>query len=494
MPADDELDPLDRWLGQPVQLLHPPAGTFERVTKRARRRRVRHVAVTAVSAAAVAAAVALAVPAGLALQHLGGSPSHGSMVGGSSTATRTAAAGPGTPTPGPGKTASHQVTKPASVTPSAPPSTRAPATAPAPVPPNFVPSSVTWDSATTGWVIGQAGTPGSCANQDPYICTSVARTDDGGKTWQGLHAPDTSGPSGQTGVSGLRFLNGTYGWAFGPQLWATTDGGDSWQQESTGGLAVTDLETVNGRAYALFAACQAPATAGIADADCTSYTLKTATAGSGAWSDVSGVPAGLSPASGQAGSAVIELTGTTGYLVAPAGTLYEGPVDGGAWHRVSTLPCKPGPAANDGLPRQLMLAPAGYTSAGGTRLAIVCDQPAPPAGQTINVWMSGDDGATWSSAGPSGVAGLGEPASLTGTPAGTLILATSNGMYTLPLGAPAWQQAALSDPSGKTYGFSYVGMTTALQGVALGGDPALHAIWMTSDGGQSWSVVPVAGS
>jgi len=493
MPADDERDPLDRWLDEPVRLLHPPPGTFERISKRAHRRKVRRTVVTAVSAA-VAAAVAVAVPVGLAL-HLGGSPAHGSMVAGSSTPTPSASRGPGTRTPTPGQP-SHRATPTGSVTPPAAPSAGASTGTPVtgPVPPNFTPSSVTWDSATTGWVIGQAGTPGTCANADPYICTSVARTDDSGKTWQGLHAPDTSGPSGRAGVGGMRFLNRTYGWAFGPQLWATTDGGQTWQQENTGGLAVTDLETVNGRAYALFGSCHPPASTGTMGTDCTSYTLKTTTAGSDNWTAVSGVPAGLSLGGGRATSAVIELTGTTGYLVAPDGVLYSGPVDGSAWQRVSALRCEPGPASSDGLPRRLMLAPAGYTPAGGTRLAVVCVSPATGSGQSVDVWLSNDGGATWASAGPSGASGLGVPASLTATTAGTLILATSTGIYTLPLGGSAWQAATLPDPSGKTDGFSYVGMTTALQGVALGGDPALHAIWMTADGGQTWSVVPVSGS
>jgi photosystem II stability/assembly factor-like uncharacterized protein len=34
-------------------------------------------------------------------------------------------------------------------------------------------------------------------------------------------------------------------------------------------------------------------------------------------------------------------------------------------------------------------------------------------------------------------------------------------------------------------------MTSATQGVALGGDPSLNAIWMTTDGGQTWTVRPI---
>jgi photosystem II stability/assembly factor-like uncharacterized protein len=38
-----------------------------------------------------------------------------------------------------------------------------------------------------------------------------------------------------------------------------------------------------------------------------------------------------------------------------------------------------------------------------------------------------------------------------------------------------------------------VGMTSPTQGVALGGNPGLHAIWMTTDGGQTWQVRPIQG-
>ena len=65
--ADDERDPLDSWLNQQVKPLPPPPGTFELITRRARGRKLRKLAVTVVSAAAVAAAVAVAVPVGLNL-------------------------------------------------------------------------------------------------------------------------------------------------------------------------------------------------------------------------------------------------------------------------------------------------------------------------------------------------------------------------------------------------------------------------------------------
>ena len=216
-------------------------------------------------------------------------------------------------------------------------------------------------SADRAWVIGQAGTPGKCDNKDPYICTSIARTDDDGQSWQGVHAPDTGSPSGATGVGGIRFLNDTQGWAFGPELWATDDGGNTWIQVDTKGARVTDLETSGGRAYALFATCSNP-TGGASSyfaADCTSYTLMTATTDGGTWTPVGPATTRLADG-GAATSAVLQLTGTNGYLLAPDGVLYSGSI-GGTWSQVGTSICKPGPAQANGLPSAAQLALADPT-------------------------------------------------------------------------------------------------------------------------------------
>jgi photosystem II stability/assembly factor-like uncharacterized protein len=214
----------------------------------------------------------------------------------------------------------------------------------------------------------------------------------------------------------------------------------------------------------------------------------TAVAGSDNWTPVAGVPGNLTEASGPTDLAVLELASTTGYLVAPDGMLYAGPLDGTAWHQVTSLPCASG--------TQLM-TPAGTTSSGAQRLAIVCT--ALPAG-TTSVYLSQDGGSTWTQ--QAGVASL--PAtttaeSLTALPDGTLILAamssgsasSGGGIYLLSPGATQWQPAQLSDPSDLNHGFTYVGMTSPTQGVALGGNPNLHAIWMTTDGGKTWQVRPI---
>src|ERR1700734_2108775 len=97
MHADDDRDPLDRWLTQQVPPLPPPPATFQLISRRARRRgacgrtspgarrrQLRKRAVHVVSAAAVAAAVAVAVPVGLSM-HLSPGQDSGALAGNANT-------------------------------------------------------------------------------------------------------------------------------------------------------------------------------------------------------------------------------------------------------------------------------------------------------------------------------------------------------------------------------------------------------------------------
>jgi hypothetical protein len=483
MPANDERDPLDRWLDQQVRPLPPPPGTFELITRRARRRKVRRAVITVVSAAAVAAAVAIAVPGGLLLKV---SPSQVPASSLANGATPT----PGGGTESPNGTASRDR---ASTSPS--PGSTGPLTEPSgPVPANFAPTSVTFVSPTIAWVIGQAGTPGKCDNKDPYVCTSIARTDNGGKSWEGEPAPDTTGPNGPAGVSAIRYLDGVNGWAFGPELWATHDAGNTWTQVPTGGYRVTDLETAGDRAFALWALCpDAPAGTAVASG-CTSYTLMSTAAGSDGWSPVGGLTSGLTD-QGTPTSAVLELTGSVGYLLAPDGTLYEGPISGGAWTKAGTAPCQPGPAQADGLPSGAFLA-----LQNAENLAIACYGSAIPGG--VQVSISSDGGQLWTAQSQdvwSGITSVGTPTSLAATSAGVLVLATTTGIYVQPgtgsssSGPPSlsstaqWTASSASGTAAPAGGFTYVGMTTPDQGVAVPADTALHEMYLTYDGGSTWT-------
>jgi hypothetical protein len=506
MPADNEHDPLDRWLNQQVRPLPPPSGTFELITRRARHRKIRKAVISVASAAAVAAAIGVAVPVGMSLR-LSTSPVTGSLAAGSSATSARVL------TPSPLGTAS-KAPVPSPTTGSAGSTTSsgvAPVTAPAgPVPANFAPTSVTFVSTSIGWVIGQAGTAGSCQNSDPDICTSIARTDNAGQTWAGGPAPDTGAPSGATGVSGIRFLDGVNGWAFGPELWVTHDAGQTWQQESTDGARVTDLETVDGRAYALFAAtCSEPAGSRMPAADwasgCDNYTLMTTTANSDNWTQVSGATTRLTDthvtggSTGTSGS--IALSGTTGYLVAPDGTLYSGPI-GGAWTKTGAMPCVPGVA--EATTGQATSSHVAIISS--TQLATFCTSGGPPTTPST-VYTSDDGGARWTASSAQGPAGLSQSkaagdsiaaTSIAATSDGTIVLGTLQGIDVLPAGATTWRAATINgsvattvDGQPENGGFSYVGMTSPSQGVAISEDPAVHEIWLTFDGGLTWTPSPI---
>ena len=472
MPGNGGRDPLDDWLDRGIQPLPPPAGTFEAVSRRARHRKVSKLALAASSVAAVAVAAALVVPSVLT------PPSGRQIAADSQAASRSA-----------GPTASASSNPPtgtankASRAPSASPTSIGAATGstdPYPVggavPANFQPTSVTFIGANTGWAIGQAGTPGSCANSNPDICTSLVLTEDGGKTWRGVTAPDTAG------VSGIRFYNGQYGWAYGPELWSTQDYGHSWQKVNTGGMVVTDLETENGRAFAVFATCSTTAQSSsitfYGDEHCTDFSLRTTLAGSNdGWTTIAFSGTGASGTIstlttlgfGASNKPTIILQGDTGWLVGPQGQVFSGSLTSGTWADASTSPC---PAAS-----QVGSAMLDWSLA-TSDLILACD-----SGQATTVYSSSNGGGTWTK--QATAPGFGTGQSLTASPAAPDILATTEGILALDANGQ-WQQVASVEG-----GFSYVGMTTDDQGIALPANPSLHQVWMTYDGGLSWTPISI---
>jgi hypothetical protein len=456
----DRRDDVDAWLSQHIEPLPPPPGTFDLIKRRARRRKFRKLAITATSAAAVVAA-AVTVPQVVNLPVLNPNPAAAPVSGAGHSST------PATPTP----SVSH-----------AAPSTAASSAVPArpPVPDDFRPSSVTFVGRHTGWVIGQAGRPGHCATQ---YCTSVARTDDAGQTWEGVPAPVTGMPDGGTGVSQIRFLNTHDGWAYGPALYVTHTGGQSWTPVNTHGLRVTDLETVGDRVFALWATCfgHGPAFA----VNCTSYTLYSASAAGGAWAPVGAPTTGLTNGNASEGASMV-LTGTRGYLLGPGGGLYAGPVDGSApWQRTSSLiaPCTPGPARANGQPTGALLA-----AANARDLVLTCasssagSNPSESAQQKLT-FSSLNGGTSWVKMATAPAAGV--AFSVAASPSLSIVLGTDRGIDLLPRGETSWQAAKLK-AAGPAGGFGYVGMTTDEQGIALPADPSAGAVWFTFDGGQSW--------
>ncbi len=484
-------DEIDAWLDRDVEPLVPPPGTFERISRRARRHKRNQVMLSAAAAVVVIAAVAV-VPqvASRLLQHGAGPPSPAAAAGQSPT-IRTSTR-PAKPVPSP----TPQPTVPV---PSGP-SQWATSTG-VPVPSRFQPTSITLIGPNVGAVIGQA----RCAAGQAGLCTSLAATTaDGGSWYGGLTAPAAPAPAGASGVSQLRFLNTQYGWAYGPELFATTNNAASWiRQQPPDGMRVTDLETAGSRAFALFASCTG--TSSSYAADCTSFSLYSSPEGSTSWQPVR-VPDGYAamagrPAGQPASASLVLASGTTtdpeagaGYLLTPTGVLLTGPLTAGAWTVAGHIPagCQVGTAQPGGQPADAQLATGSMAS--GPQLLLSCNVAASTgAGAQIEIFSSLTDGRTWKQAGV--MRGAGTAKSLAAAAGDLAVLATSAGIEYSADGGAAWQQSAFaSTSSAPAGGFSYVGMTSALQGVAVPADAGLGEVFITANGGQTWTSSSLSGS
>jgi hypothetical protein len=465
----DRHDDVDAWLSERIEPLPPPPGTFDLIKRRARRRKYRKLAITAGSAAVIVAA-AVTVPQVVNLPVLNPKPTAAPVAGAHNATT------------------SQPASSSASGNASAAASSAVPTRLAGPVPGNFRPTSVTFVGPRTGWVIGQALTPGHCASQ---FCTSVAVTRDAGKTWAGVPAPMAGPADGASGLSQIRFLNLKNGWAYGPQLYATHTSGKDWAQVDTGGLRVTALETVGDRVFAVWASCtgDGPAYA----VNCTRFTLYSASATGGTWAPVGASTTGLTNGAASEAAQLV-LTGSRGYLLAPGGELYSGPVDGsGPWTRVSSLvaSCPVGPARGNGQPTGALLGAVNTSD-----LLLACVSASSGTSPSVStqqkfIYSSKNGGVSWEQMPTAPAAGV--AFGLAASPTESVMLATDQGIDLLPAGEISWQTAAL-EGSGPAGGFGYVGMTTDEQGVALPADPSAGTVWFTFDGGQSWKASRLNGS
>jgi hypothetical protein len=470
-------DNLDAWLARDVQPLAPRPGAFERIQRRARRRKLNQ-ALAAAAGAVVVIAGAVLIPAAAT----------GALSGGGTGPAGPAAAGahsttPAAPSSAPGSV-SASGSAPVAGSPAAGGTGLSATTSGAPAPAHFQPTSITMISDSIGAVIGQAGTPGHCGPPVAADCTSLAGTSDYGTTWYGVSAPVTSGPDGGTGVSQVRFLNLSDGWAYGPALYSTADGGRRWTAVPTFGLRVTALEAAGNRAFVVLARCQGAGPD--YTATCDTFALYSMAAGTTALQPVTlNLPAadghGVMGVAGVAGSASLVIKGDaadpeagTGYLFAPSGEILTGSVGGGPWTVASRAPCAPG-AAPGGAPI------VGQLALGGSVLLLNCADQGGAAGQLWE-WAAGEP---WSKTSVTG--GSGTAQALAATSAGRLVLATSTGLFVTALPDPgAWHSATIAGgvPTG---GFRYVGMTSPAQGVALPANAALGEVFITRDGGQTWA-------
>lgn len=441
----DDRDPVEDWLSRDVEVMPPPPGAFQRVRRRARRRK-------AIQAAAVAAGLAVVIAAGVSVPALTGNLFAGgtgpARIGTSpASPTGTARSGSAEPNRSGSGRSSRGLAGPAL-------SSAGNGHAP---PAGFRPTSVTFVGNRGGYlgaVLGRA----ACGTR-AGLCTAMAGTASYGTRWTRIGAPPAAPPA----VSQVRFADPADGWAFGPALYATHDGGLNWNATGPADGRVIDLATMGGRVLAVLATGCAGTGPGTASG-CTGVALYAAAATGGPFTRVLSAPAGT-----RAGPGALQLTADRGYLITN-GRLYAGPLSGTGWAAVQprggTPACLTGPAARG----PWLLAP------GRSAIYLACG-----SGRQLALYESADAGRTWRPRGAIPVAGT--ATSLAVSPAGTLVLATTGGLYYSP-GGRIWNPASGGSPAGVAFG--YVGMTTASLGVAVPASASRGLIYVTRDGGRTW--------
>ncbi len=401
-------------------------------------------------AAVVAAAAAVAIVA--ADDHP--SPAHNVSIAGQASTI-------------PAPTAPKSAAAPASPSSSLPSTATPPISAPTvPVPGGFQPLSVTFVSAHTGWVLGTA----PCGQAD---CTILAHTTDGGSSWTDVGRLPMTLNRSAGGGSWVRFADLDTGWIVASagsqanELWVTHDGGRSWALDpNPGGASATvlALEASDGLVHVVDLE---PGT-GVdrifsSPVDQEAWTAATATPSFGA---------------GPVPSSEMVLQGSAGWVVNVNRTVVGGArLNSSAGWTAWTPPCSDAHGA-------------GYLAASSTSaLYAVCAEGvwgSPAAGTTPDsewLYASNNGGASFSVVGrvPQATA-----AGIISVAPGTATIAQAgdSGITATFDGGKSWQRVS------SVAGITYLGFTTATQGVAIAETPrGSSALLMTHDGGHTWAEV-----
>jgi photosystem II stability/assembly factor-like uncharacterized protein len=337
--------------------------------------------------------------------------------------------------------ASTPVTSATSTTATAPPP-------PAP-PANFAPQSFTAIGELTWWLLGA----GPCPSAEKPPCGSILKTTDGGPHFTTIRAPAAplaSAEGATSGYSQIRFADTHNGFAYGPDLYATHDGGVSWHQINIGGT-VTDLAITGGQAFA---------------------TVEASTGGG----RLMHVPVS-SDAWGAASAA--------------------GDVSGGLWAQGANIIVQSGQGT--GIGGNVLVSNDGGESftahpAPSPGLPCLFAAPNPPVvwarcatGMYSGVWRSSDGGATFTAVVSNGLS-LPNSAPFAAASSSTAVVGAQQ-LYRTTNDGSTWSQTG---PTGIRW--AYLGFTDPTHGVALGfaGQNASdERLYYTTDAGQSYHRVPL---
>ena len=420
-------------------------------------------------AAWAAAAAVVLVAAAVATLNLGGNGS-GAPAGPVSTPSATRSSAP-SPSPshstGPGPAPSSPVSAPV-----------------VPVPASFAVRSLTTGAPGHLFALGTVTCPAG-------HCPALAGSIDNGASWSLVHTFPASTaaaglPPGQRGGAGtltqVRFASASVGWVFGGAAMRTTDGGATWHDYPHPGGDVISLETDGtdvvlttapgcraGTCHGRISVVRAPVTA-------TSATDVAGTIDGGA--AVQDAPVGWQGGHAFVSPVVVPLPGQP----APAPVV----VAANGLHRAAPTSC------GNGQPIRLV------TAAAGTTVFAVCLTGGAAGHLGYAVQASSDGGASWRAV-------TGQPLLLAN--AGTTSFAAADARTLLAVsggtpdlhgsmslssdGGATWREPRSAPPL-PDHGWVWVGAPGGATFYALSGD-GTGAYWKSTDRGDTWLPVPVAG-
>jgi hypothetical protein len=340
------------------------------------------------------------------------------------------------------------------------------------------PFSASFISASTGWLLGRQ----NCAP----VCRLVMRkTVDGGRHWVAVPAPPAPAAGAPIGtvpgspasaVSKVVFANSSDGWAFGPGLWATHDGGRRWHRVNTRGWTLASLAAGGGRVVAAFGRHPVAGSSEFAQAE-----VFSARVGTDAWRAVPGA----------SGSDLADMTvvvsGRTGYLTAQRSSsqaqegteLIAGPASGSGRWRAIPLPCR----SYWDFYITLAASPRGT-------LALGCaSQGFPPFREYKRVWTSGNGGRTWHLLASLPMPGyLGEVSVTSG---GTVLVSGGHSdVYITREGAKTWHTSPSLNRADVGDGL-FATMFTSARGFVLQDSYSAPQVWLTGNDARTWTPVAV---
>ena len=352
------------------------------------------------------------------------------------------------------------------------------------LPSGFEPESPSFVSSDTGFVLGIS----HCASGS---CVTIARTQDGGRTWTSIPAPDVSltepgNPKSSNGsVSKIRFLNINDGFLFGPGLYATHDGGTRWQKITLQGIpssyVVTALESNGSNTYLIAVnpnVSPSPNYLFISDAPTGLFIKSKSVFPTGTPTQISANPYGAVLTANNHGSVLTPLS-------AQIGTLYYQATGTAIWTRIKAH-CPGGLSAD-----RLVALATPVLGSSTPQLILGCVGGAGAGSQEKTVVQSGDLKTTSPARARPPLGGILEAIA---SPDGkTIAVAASSGatfLYVSIDSGTTWK-TAISDPTFGGAPIHDLGFTTPTQGFAVMGHATsagnrTSIFLMTYDQGLSW--------